>query len=77
MKNDDLEEKVLKLEKRIELLETILLKKTKKILNPNRCKFVTEKDGFRWFFPQCMGGAVYGIHGCTCDRYILREVANV
>jgi hypothetical protein len=22
----------------------------------------------RWFLPGCLGGAVYGERGCTCDR---------
>jgi len=31
-----------------------------------KCKWVREKDGFRWFFPQCWGGAIHGKKGCYC-----------
>lgn len=32
-----------------------------------RCHyFVDRESGSRIFYPGCMGGAVYGISGCTC-----------
>ena len=31
------------------------------------CKWVTD-EGIRFYLPNCMGGAVYGPDGCTCDR---------
>ena len=30
------------------------------------CKWVKEEDGYQFFLPDCIGGAVYGPHGCTC-----------
>lgn len=31
-----------------------------------RCGYVRDK-GVRFFLPECMGGAVYGMNGCTCS----------
>lgn len=33
-----------------------------------QCTWAEEESGFRFFLPNCMGGAVYGPNGCTCDR---------
>jgi hypothetical protein len=33
------------------------------------CAFETDpKTRIRFWFPKCMGGAEYGVHGCTCER---------
>jgi hypothetical protein len=32
----------------------------------DRCAWFTDPKIGRWFSPQCMGGAVYGEHRCTC-----------
>jgi hypothetical protein len=31
-----------------------------------RCGYAYDKSVGRYWFPQCMGGAVYGLSGCTC-----------
>lgn len=31
------------------------------------CHMHTDEDGLRFWLPRCMGGAVYGKKGCTCD----------
>ncbi len=33
----------------------------------DRCRYETLDDGERVLMPGCMGGAVYGEAGCTCD----------
>ena len=30
------------------------------------CRFRVDKKVGRYWLPACMGGAVYGPHGCTC-----------
>lgn len=30
------------------------------------CRFRVDKQVGRYWLPECMGGAVYGPHGCTC-----------
>jgi hypothetical protein len=32
------------------------------------CHYFTDKGVGKVFLPMCMGGAVYGRSGCTCDR---------
>ena len=32
------------------------------------CHYIYVKDVGKVFIPGCMGGAVYGIDRCTCDR---------
>lgn len=32
-----------------------------------RCRWVTDKKIGRWHLPGCMGAAVYGPNGCTCQ----------
>jgi len=34
----------------------------------NNCKWVKDDDGFKFYLPNCMGGAVNGPDGCTCKR---------
>lgn len=31
-----------------------------------RCGWHTDPKIGRWFYPRCMGGAHYGLGGCTC-----------
>ena len=31
------------------------------------CKWIEDKKGIRHYIPGCMGGAVYGPEGCTCE----------
>ena len=38
------------------------------------CHYETIKGVGRVFFPGCMGGAVYGIDGCTCERKTVKEL---
>lgn len=33
-----------------------------------RCKYERDEQGNSYWLPQCMGGAVYGPDGCTCDE---------
>lgn len=33
-----------------------------------RCHWANDKVVGRFWFPGCMGGAVYGPNGCTCQR---------
>lgn len=33
----------------------------------DRCRYETFADGDRLLLPGCMGGAIYGEAGCTCD----------
>ena len=30
------------------------------------CRWRVDKKVGRYWLPECMGGAVYGPHGCTC-----------
>lgn len=32
----------------------------------HKCRFITEPDIGTYFLPECMGGAVNGLAGCTC-----------
>lgn len=34
------------------------------------CRWIRDPEIGRWHLPDCMGGAVYGPNGCTCDRRI-------
>lgn len=31
-----------------------------------KCRYITYKGDY-FFYPECMGGAVYGLEGCTCS----------
>lgn len=31
-----------------------------------RCHWFTHTDGNRYFYPGCMGSAIYGENSCTC-----------
>jgi len=44
------------------------------------CTCHIEKDtetGKRYWLPRCMGGAVYGKRGCTCDPYANEYKAQI
>ena len=32
------------------------------------CRYERAPDGSKHWLPDCMGGAVYGEQGCTCER---------
>lgn len=32
------------------------------------CHYIRDKEAGRVFLPGCMGGAVYGPYGCTCEK---------
>jgi hypothetical protein len=32
-----------------------------------KCHMAKDENGKRYWLPRCMGGAVYGKRGCTCD----------
>lgn len=36
-------------------------------LVPEKCLWKHDKYIGRWFLPYCIGGAVYGPEGCTCN----------
>ena len=38
-----------------------------------RCSWKSDPEVGRYYLPECMGGAVYGPHGCTCDRRVRIE----
>jgi hypothetical protein len=37
-----------------------------------KCHTATSSDGFKFFLPGCWGGALYGIHRCTCYKPITK-----
>lgn len=51
-----------------------MLSKRRKALS-NRCQYVKDHecpDG-KFFWPGCMGGAVYGMKGCSCGTRMRRK----
>mgnify|MGYP006961553976 CR=1 FL=1 len=40
----------------------------------DRCRWMNDKEIGRWHLPGCMGAAVYGPDGCTCEP-VSREQA--
>lgn len=38
-----------------------------------RCHYETDPVIGRWFYPGCMGGAIYGKGGCTCRASITEK----
>lgn len=38
-----------------------------------RCGYMTDSEAGKFFVPQCIGGAVYGPGGCTCNPKAQRK----